>query len=247
MVADAGSFDGASLASEPGRPRAGEPAYTVAVVCEAGGPSEDLMRCLADEGVAYTLAEGEPADVRLLDLTEAERGSVEGLSKREAGGRLPAIAAISWEHLGAPELRIHSKDVIVVPWRLGELTLRIRRLQAAREPADAPGVIRAGDLVIDTNRYDVHLAGRPVLLTFKEYELLKLLAGNPGRVYNREALLEQVWGYHYFGGTRTVDVHVRRLRSKIEDATHTFIDTVWNVGYRFHADQERHTDRAQGG
>ena len=60
------------------------------------------------------------------------------------------------------------------------------------------------------------------------------MASNPGRVYSREALLEQVWGYHYFGGTRTVDVHVRRLRSKIEDSTHTFIDTVWNVGYRFH-------------
>lgn len=245
MVADADAFDGASLADERGHARAGEPAFTVLVVCEAGGPSEDLLRCLEDEGVAYTLAGDASADVRLLDLTEAERGSVEGLSKREAGGRLPAIAAISWEHLGAPDLRIHTKDVIVVPWRLGELSLRIRRIQAAREPADAPGVIRAGDLVIDTNRYDVYLAGRPVLLTFKEYELLKLLAGNPGRVYNREALLEQVWGYHYFGGTRTVDVHVRRLRSKIEDATHTFIDTVWNVGYRFHADQERHTGRAQ--
>ena len=247
MVADADAFDGPSLADEPGRPRAGEPVYTVSVVCEAAGPSDDLVRCLAAEGVAYTLADDAPADVRLLDLTSAERGSIEGLSKREGGGRLPAIAAISWEHLGAPDLRIHAKDVIVVPWRLGELRLRIQRLKAAREPVDAPGVIRAGDLVIDTNRYDVYLAGRPVLLTFKEYELLKLLAGNPGRVYNREALLEQVWGYHYFGGTRTVDVHVRRLRSKIEDATHTFIDTVWNVGYRFHAAQERHTGRAQGG
>ena len=247
MVADAGTFEGLSLAGEPRRERAGEPAYTVSVVSEEGGPSEDLVRCLRDEGVAYTVADDGPADVRLLDLTSADRRSVEELSKREAAGRLPAIAAISWEHLQAPDLRIHTKEVIVVPWRLGELSLRIRRLRAAREPADAPGVIRAGDLVIDTNRYDVYLAGRPVLLTFKEYELLKLLAGNPGRVYNREALLEQVWGYHYFGGTRTVDVHVRRLRSKIEDATHTFIDTVWNVGYRFHGDQGRHTDHALGG
>jgi two-component system alkaline phosphatase synthesis response regulator PhoP len=96
-----------------------------------------------------------------------------------------------------------------------------------------PGTIRSGDLVINTQQYDVFLAGRTVLLTFKEYELLKLLASNPGRVFSREQLLEQVWGYQYFGGTRTVDVHVRRLRSKIEDATHTFVDTVWNVGYRF--------------
>ena len=114
--------------------------------------------------------------------------------------------------------------------------MRIRRLAEPRpKPAapDAPGVIRVGDLVIDTNRYDVFVAGRPVLLTFKEYELLKLLASHPRRVFTREALLEQVWGYEYFGGTRTVDVHVRRLRSKTDDTTHTFIDTVWNVGYRF--------------
>ncbi len=244
MVADVEAFDGPSSAGEPAHPVS---AYTVALVCEAGGPSEDLVRCLRAEGVAYTLADDAPTGIRLLDLTEADRRTVEALSKREAGGPQPAIAAISWEHLQAPDLRVQAKDVIVVPWRPGELTLRIQRLLAAREPADAPGVIRAGDLVIDTNRYDVYLAGRAVLLTFKEYELLKLLASNPGRVYNREALLEQVWGYHYFGGTRTVDVHVRRLRSKIEDATHTFIDTVWNVGYRFHGDQGRHTDHALGG
>ena len=113
------------------------------------------------------------------------------------------------------------------------IALRVQRLLDAVTPPPAPGVVSNGDLVIDTNRYEVFLAGRPVLLTFKEYELLKVLGSNPGRVYSRETLLEQVWGYAYFGGTRTVDVHIRRLRSKIEDAQHTFIDTVWNVGYRF--------------
>ena len=70
-------------------------------------------------------------------------------------------------------------------------------------------------------------------LTFKEYELLKFLASHQGRVYTREALLNKVWGYDYYGGDRTVDVHIRRLRSKIEDAKHTFIETVRNIGYRF--------------
>ena len=70
-------------------------------------------------------------------------------------------------------------------------------------------------------------------LRFKEYELLRLLSSNPGRVYTREALRSQIWGYEYFGGTRTVDVHIRRLRSKIEDADNSFIETIWNVGYRF--------------
>ena len=146
----------------------------------------------------------------------------------------PTVAAISWDMLLAPGLRLRTDEVIVVPWRQGELRLGLARLLARKAWPENPGVIRAGDLVIDPERYDVHLAGEAVLLTFKEYELLKLLAANPGRVYTREALLEQVWGYRYFGGTRTVDVHIRRLRSKIEDATHTFIDTVWNVGYRFH-------------
>ena len=72
-----------------------------------------------------------------------------------------------------------------------------------------------------------------VELTFKEYELLKFLASNRGRVYTREALLNKVWGYDYYGGDRTVDVHVRRLRSKIEDSKRTFIETVRNIGYRF--------------
>ena len=242
MVADTDLFEGPPAAGEPaGGPGAGE-AYTVTVVCPSGGLSAELARCLDDEGVAYVVAtehdELPPAaiapGVALLDLTEADRHTVEALSKRESAKEVPSVAAISWEHLEAPGLRVQTRDVIVVPWRVGELALRIRRLLAKAEPVDAPGIVRAGDLVIDTNRYDVHLAGRPVLLTFKEYELLKLLASNPGRVYSREALLEQVWGYHYFGGTRTVDVHVRRLRAKIEDATHTFIDTVWNVGYRFH-------------
>ncbi len=76
------------------------------------------------------------------------------------------------------------------------------------------------------------LGERRIDLTFKEYELLRLMASHPGRVFTREALLNEVWGYHYFGGTRTVDVHIRRLRSKIEDSDHAFIETVWQVGYR---------------
>jgi two-component system alkaline phosphatase synthesis response regulator PhoP len=74
---------------------------------------------------------------------------------------------------------------------------------------------------------------RIVELTFKEYELLKLLASNKGRVYTREILLDKIWGYDYYGGDRTVDVHIRRLRSKIEDSNHNFIETVRNIGYRF--------------
>ncbi|MEX2430298.1 MAG: response regulator transcription factor [Dehalococcoidia bacterium] len=223
--------------------RTGAGGHSAYVLAPPDGPSADLLACLQSEGIQYeVLYDGEissapapEADVLIVDLIEADRKAAEVLSKRAGSAKLATIAAISWEHLGAPGLRIAADDIVVVPWRPGELAFRIRRQVEKRMPPDEPGVIRTGDLIINTNRYDVFLAGRPVLLTFKEYELLKLLAGNPGRVYSREALLEQVWGYQYFGGTRTVDVHVRRLRSKIEDAAHTFIDTVWNVGYRFHA------------
>ena len=94
-------------------------------------------------------------------------------------------------------------------------------------------LIKDGDLVIDLAKYEVSVGGRPVLLTFREYELLKFMTSNRGRVFTREALLTKVWGYDYFGGDRTVDVHIRRLRSKIEDSHHTFIETVRSIGYRF--------------
>ena len=94
-------------------------------------------------------------------------------------------------------------------------------------------LIRRDDLVIDLARIEVSVAGRPIVLAFREYELLKFLASNPGRVFTRDVLLDRVWGYDYFGGDRTVDVHIRRLRSKIEDSGHVFIETVRNIGYRF--------------
>jgi DNA-binding response OmpR family regulator len=99
--------------------------------------------------------------------------------------------------------------------------------------ADAPDEIRAGDLAIDEATYSARLRGRVLDLTFKEFELLKLLAEHPGRVFTRAYLLQEVWGYDYFGGTRTVDVHVRRLRAKLGPEHEALIGTVRNVGYRF--------------
>jgi DNA-binding response OmpR family regulator len=89
-------------------------------------------------------------------------------------------------------------------------------------------------MVIDLARCEVSIKGKPVQLTFKEYELLRFLASNRGRVFSRDAILNRVWGYDYYGGDRTVDVHIRRLRSKIEEASdQTYIETVRNIGYRF--------------
>ena len=106
---------------------------------------------------------------------------------------------------------------------------------AAQRDADDPEshVIRSGEVTVDDSTYTAKLGGRPLDLTFKEFELLKYLVQHPGRVFTREQLLQEVWGYDYFGGTRTVDVHVRRLRAKLGPDNETLIGTVRNVGYRF--------------
>jgi DNA-binding response OmpR family regulator len=98
---------------------------------------------------------------------------------------------------------------------------------------DTPDEIRSGDVTIDEATYTAKVRGRALDLTFKEFELLKFLAQHPGRVFTRAQLLQEVWGYDYFGGTRTVDVHVRRLRAKLGTEHEQLIGTVRNVGYRF--------------
>ena len=123
-------------------------------------------------------------------------------------------------------------DFVLAPYRPLEVVLRIQQLLKRFKPQDESSALKNGDLTIDLARYEVALGGRRLDLTFKEYELLRFLAASPGKVFTRETLLNRVWGYDYFGGTRTVDVHIRRLRSKIETTTTSFIETVRNVGYR---------------
>ena len=124
-------------------------------------------------------------------------------------------------------------DFVLKPFDVDELLTRIRRQAVKANAAPTSAVITAGDLIIDTDRCEVTLGGMPVELTFREYELLKFLASNRGRVFSREVLLNKVWGYDYFGGDRTVDVHIRRLRSKIEELDQVYVETVRNIGYRF--------------
>ncbi|NMM93285.1 winged helix-turn-helix transcriptional regulator [Bifidobacterium oedipodis] len=106
------------------------------------------------------------------------------------------------------------------------------------------GQIRSGDLIVDTNGYTASLHGRPIDLAYKEFELLKYLVQHPGRVFTRAQLLQEVWGYDYYGGTRTVDVHIRRLRAKLGGEYEHLIGTVRNVGYRFDPPEEDRDDAA---
>lgn len=114
-----------------------------------------------------------------------------------------------------------------------EARLRLALGRTAETAPEEGGPITAGALVIDEATYSVRLRGRLLDLTYKEFELLKYLAQHPGRVFTRSQLLQEVWGYDYFGGTRTVDVHVRRLRAKLGTDYEVLIGTVRNVGYRF--------------
>jgi DNA-binding response OmpR family regulator len=129
-------------------------------------------------------------------------------------------------------------DVILDTAGPAEVDARIRIVigkDAINQLAKNPSLkeIRSGDVVIDEDSYTAKIKGRTLDLTFKEFELIKYLAQHPGRVFSRSQLLQEIWGYDYFGGTRTVDVHIRRLRSKLGPEFESVIDTVRNVGYRF--------------
>ena len=137
-------------------------------------------------------------------------------------------------------------DVIIQSASPAEVEARLRlvcqRETPTRKPDAQPeeaedqvptGQVRSGDLVVDTESYTARIHGRPINLAYKEFELLKYLVQHPGRVFTRAQLLQEVWGYDYYGGTRTVDVHVRRLRAKLGSEYEHLIGTVRNVGYRF--------------
>jgi DNA-binding response OmpR family regulator len=180
-----------------------------------------------------------PAEAALivLDLPSLGEDPVGAEALARAGGEDSAavIGIASPEQIAAFEPVRDLDDYLPRGAQPAELAVRVRRVLWRRHRVDARNTLRVGDLAMDLVGYTVEVGGRHVELTFKEYELLRFLATNRDRVFSREVLLNKVWGYDFYGGARTVDVHVRRLRSKIEDGRHTFIETVRNVGYRFRA------------
>jgi DNA-binding response OmpR family regulator len=145
---------------------------------------------------------------------------------------VPLIALMSREKLTDLDSNNSVDDFVVKPCEVNEVAARIKRILTQKGRTESEDIIRCGDLVIDAAKCEVSLCGKPVILTFKEYQLLKFLANSKGKVFTRDILLNKVWGWDYYGGDRTVDVHIRRLRGKIEDSTHAFIETVRNIGYK---------------
>jgi DNA-binding response OmpR family regulator len=167
-------------------------------------------------------------------LFEAEGSATpEPIKKLKNAANLPLIALVPEEVLAKAELALDADDFLTAPYDEKELMMRVNRVVGEAAKKENGEQIKCDGLTIDLATCEVSIDGKLVELTFKEYELLKLLAGNKGRVFTREALLDKLWGYDYYGGDRTVDVHIRRLRSKIEDADHIYIETVRNIGYRF--------------
>ncbi len=182
------------------------------------------------------LADTPPADAILVD---ARRDLAQArnlcLLLRTASTDAPLLAVVTEGGLAAVTADWGADDVILHTAGPAEVEARLRLAigrKASLAPT-APDEIRSGDLAIDEATYTARLRARALDLTFKEFELLKFLAQHPGRVFTRAHLLQEVWGYDYFGGTRTVDVHVRRLRAKLGTEHEALIGTVRNVGYRF--------------
>lgn len=144
---------------------------------------------------------------------------------------VPIMVAVTVARLPALDFSIGFDDFVLMPIVPAELYARMRQLDWKTATFGSDEVLKIDDLVIDIAGYEVRIAGRRIELTHQEFELLRYLAQHRGRVFTREALLERAWGYRYAGGTRTVDIHVRRVRSKLGDSG-SLIETVRNVGYK---------------
>ena len=181
------------------------------------------------------------SDVTLVDARN-DLASAKSLCKilTTTGITVPLILILTEGGLTAVNAEWGVNDVVLESAGPAEVDARIRLAIGRMAQSDTGSKIQASGVVIDEISYSARVHGRPLDLTFKEFELLRFFATHPSRVFTREQLLSEVWGYDYFGGTRTVDVHVRRLRAKLGDLE-SLIGTVRNVGYRFnvHEEEER--------
>ena len=201
--------------------------------------SEELESALRAEDILL-LSNYQPNDSSvevdgiLLELTKIDHDSINNANELSTKLQTPLFLAITKEVLPFYDSSWGGQDFLTNPYHLGEFTVRIKqKLDNVVSNQSKPKLISSNNLTIDTEKYEVFVGNIKVMLTYKEYRLLCILASNPGRVFSREVLLTDIWEYDYYGGTRTVDVHIRRLRSKIEINGNFFIETIRNVGYKF--------------
>ncbi len=218
--------------------------FKIFIIDKEGKDREELYLSLAQKGYSCSMTCDEEEinqvaeqDPDLVLVASNSHSRIRGLAREiKRKKNLPIIALVEREMLTNVNGHLDMIDDFVLrPYDLRELNLRVERLLRRTSHAETGETIRRGDLVIDLAKYEVSVGGRPVMLTFKEYELLRFLASSAGHVFTREVLLNKVWGYDYYGGDRTVDVHITRLRNKIENLGNISIETVRNIGYRLRA------------
>ena len=210
--------------------RAGEPANVL--------PALDLLPHSVRTAPrdVRTLVSGPSPDVVMIDArSELADARATCRMLHATGLGVPLVAVVAESGLVALSADWGVDDVVLASAGPAEIEARLRLAVGRLGQANSAevGLIRGGELTIDPDTYAAKLKGRPLDLTYKEFELLKFLAQHPGRVFTRDQLLREVWGYDYFGGTRTVDVHVRRLRAKLGSEYESMIGTVRQVGYKF--------------
>jgi DNA-binding response OmpR family regulator len=176
---------------------------------------------------------GAPARPPDLALVLGDRGLCARLEGDDDLGDVPLVVAVDPHELEQGGAVHEGHELIVLPLRPGELQARIARARRRLKGVADDDAVRVGSLEMNLATYQVSVGGRAIDFTYMEYELLKFLATHPGRVFSREALLSRVWGFDYYGGARTVDVHVRRVRAKLGSEHAGRIKTVRSVGYRF--------------
>lgn len=187
-----------------------------------------------DMSLANAVANGSPeiviVDIRMPNPDVAAIKNM--IAEYDQVGEAPRLVVCRTTKL--PELQSrYFDDFMLYPFDNDELSMRLMRLINKSQKTKSGTVVEANGLVVDTESFEVTVDGRQLSLTFKEFELLRFLATRSGRVHTREALLNQVWGYEYFGGLRTVDVHVRRIRAKLGPKHEDLVQTVHGVGYKF--------------
>lgn len=171
-------------------------------------------------------------DVAVVDaVKDIARGRDACRTLRARAERMPIIVLVAQENLDAVGLDWEVSTFLMDPVSIPESLTRIRLALGTIVPSGGK-TVRVGELSIDPDTYQVRVRARPLDLTYKEFQLLFFLAQRPGRVFTRQQLLQEVWGYDFFGGTRTVDVHVRRLRAKLGAEHDSMIVTIRNVGYK---------------
>jgi two-component system alkaline phosphatase synthesis response regulator PhoP len=208
-----------------------------------GAPTQPLIAALLAAGYQPVPIE----ELSSLDERTPEGGWAAAIVEVTSDlGRALALSAKITDEYGLPVLLLVDRtmtadigdevgftDFVLSPVDRTELRVRLGRLHSNSPAVTDEDIIRFRDLELNTATYQATVAGDPRDLTFMEYELLRFLVENPGRVWSRDQILSRVWGYDYFGGSRTVDVHVRRLRAKLGEERSSWITTVRSVGYRF--------------